>query len=101
MEEKNQELGDVSPYDVEEAVRALQLQNRIFEGRFSAIGESLIKLNSGIETIKQLMSPILPETDDQKSIESGEQAVDMGNIFPNNEDEEVNLSFRCGRQPSG
>ena len=66
MEEKNQELGDGSPYDVEEAVRALQLQNRIFEGRFSAIGESLTKLNSGIETIKQLMSPILPEADDQK-----------------------------------
>ena len=58
MEEKNQELEDVSPYGVEEAVRALQQQNRIFEGHFSAIGESLTKLNSGIETIKQLMSSI-------------------------------------------
>ena len=95
MEEKNQELGDVSPYDVEEAVRALQLQNRIFEGRFSAIGESLTKLNSGIETIKQLMSPILPLSEDQKSVGSANnQDVDMGNIFPNNEDDEVNLSFR-------
>ena len=30
MEEKNQELEDVSIYGVEEAVRALQQQNRIF-----------------------------------------------------------------------
>ena len=55
MEEKDQELEDVSPNEVQEAVRALQQQNRIFEGRFSAIGESLTKLNSGIETLKQLM----------------------------------------------
>ena len=95
MEEKNQELVDVSPYEVQEAVRALQQQNRIFEGRFSAIGESLTKLNSGIETIKQLMSPILPLSEDQKSVGSADnQDVDMGNIFPNNEDDEVNLSFR-------
>ncbi len=60
-----------------------------------AIGESLTKLNSGIETIKQLMSPILPLSEDQKSVGSTDnQDVDMGNIFPINEDDEVNLSFR-------
>ena len=95
MEEKDHELEDVSPNEVQEAVRALQQQNRIFEGRFSAIGESLTKLNSGIETIKQLMSPILPLSEDQKSVGSADnQDIDMGNIFPNNEDDEVNLSFR-------
>ena len=94
MEEKDHELEDVSPNEVQEAVRALQQQNRIFEGRFSAIGESLTKLNSGIETIKQLiMSPILPLSEDQKSVGSADnQDVDMGNIFPNNEDDQVIFS---------
>ena len=87
MEEKDQ--------DVQEAIKGLQMQNQIFEDRFMDMQDTLIKLNSGIEAIKQLMlSPILPASEDQKSVGSVEQDADLGNIFPNNEEGEGNLSFR-------
>ena len=91
MEEKNQELEDTPLYGVKERPSKI----RFCCCKFSAIGESLTKLNSGIETIKQLMSPILPVSEDQKSVGSADHHdVDMGNIFTINEDDEVNLSFR-------
>ena len=63
--------------------------------RFLGIQDAFIMLNSGIETIKQLiMSPILPASEDQKSVGSVDQNTDMGNIFPNNVENEVNLSSR-------
>lgn len=75
--------------------RELKVQNGIFEYRFLGIQDAFIKLNSGIETIKQLiMSPILPASEDQKSVGSVDQNTDMGNIFPNNVENEVNLSSR-------
>ena len=94
MEEKNQDRGNVTAFDVQDAIRILQIQNTLLEGRFEIIGEALIKLSTGLKAIQQMMSPILPISDDQKSVRSADQNADMGDIFPNNEEDEVNLSFR-------
>ena len=95
MEVDNINQEELAPLnEMQEAIRSLQTKNILFEGRLNYITEALAQLNAGIESIKQLMSPILPEKEDQKSVESGEHAVDMGDIFPNNEDDEINLSFR-------
>ena len=39
------------------------------------------------------MSPIITAPEDQKSVGSVDHDVDIRNIFPNNEEDEVNLSF--------
>ena len=69
MEEKSQDRGNVTAFDVQDAIRILQIQNTLLEGRFEIIGEALIKLSTGLKAIQQMMSPILPISDGQSEVQ--------------------------------